>query len=721
MSAAGERTHSPGEFGRTETEFSSLLAAGQYGDAERVAREMLVAAVEFHGEGSLEVARACDRVVTAMWRDGRAADPDALQLAERSLAIKEALLGPTNPEIADSLVEMARVLEYVGRIEDAHSSLRRAVENHEAANTAETDHGIRSATELGRMLRVMGRYPESRIQLELAMEHAEARFGRTHPITVAAIHEKGLLCLDSARYREGRQLLEEVLAIRESTLPGAHPDLAATLHDLGWACRMLDDLDLAQAHLERAFEIRDETLRPDHPKIAQTLENLGLLYWYAGRGPPMEPFERAHPIIERAVADGYWEAGAWLVHEGVVIWNDRQDYLTATRYYETAVDLFDRTIGPDHPRVYWALGFLCGAYWDTGRYDDSNRCSVRRREVLEALLERGDSPKLKADALDIEAGRLEAEGRFSEARELLRDALTIREDIYGPHNNVVGWTRFHTARLLQILGEYDESRGMYEQARQSWEGAGLWQKQPYEPILMGLSWIHEDLGEYEEAGRLRRAAIECQPTLYDDVPHPGVGPRLVDYARFLMRAGNPEEALDAALKAENVIRPHLRLTIPGLSEREGLRYAATWANGLDVVLSIAAQEPDNAVIESAFYALVRARALVLDEICTRQQLAWGARDPVVVELAQQLAATRGRLADLMVRGANLEGDEQHRLTVERARRDKEDLERDLSMRSAAFQRVQQSDEVTPSGISRGRRWQTGKRCLGRLRSTSRLW
>jgi CHAT domain-containing protein/tetratricopeptide (TPR) repeat protein len=675
-----------------------LIADGRYADAAGAARQLLAAASAAHGTRSLEAARACDLLVGAMWRGGRAGSPEALEVAERAQSIKQDILGPRGLELADTLVEKARVLEYVGRLDDAYASLRLTVEIHGASETVDTVQGFRALTELGRMLRVMGRYREAADELDRAAGRAEKIFGPTHAVTATALIEKGMLFMDTARYREARRLFEEALEIRESLLPPDHPELAAILNDLAWACRSLDDLDPTQAYLERALRIRDRSLRPDHPLIAQTLEALGLLYWYAGRGPPMKAFERAHPIIERAVADGYWEAGVWLVHEGIVVWNERQDRLTATRYYETALDLFERTLGPGHPRVYWALGSVCGAYWDTGRHEESTACSERRREVLQACLARGDSPKLEADALDIEAGRFEKAEKIREARDSLRDALKIREEIYGPYNNLVGWTRFHVARTSQMLGEYDESRRMYELARQSWEGAGLWAKQPYEPILLGLSWLHEDLGEYEEARRLRRAAIESQPTLQDEVPHPGVGPRLVDYSRFLMRAGNPDEALTAALDAERVIRPHLRLTIPGLSEREGLRYAATWASGLDVALSVAASTGEPAVAGAAFEALVRARALVLDEIASRQQLAWGAGDPEVAELAEQLKTVRRRLADQLVRGPGDDDAATHMRAIDGTRTEKEAMERRLFRLSLSFRRNHSADAVDLAAI-----------------------
>ena len=681
---------SAGAFGQSPVRVAdarSLIAAGRYDDAVVAATSELDGAEILHGSNSLEVARACDLAAEAGWRNGQAGDPDVLNFARRSLAIKERSLGSHNPELASTLVQMARVLEFTGQIEKAHRALERAVEIHHSANRINGQPGIRAALELGRMLRVKGRYGASQRVLEDAIERAENRFGRTAPITIDGLREMGLLCLDSSRYREGLRLLEEVVEAKERTLPADHPDLAAALHDLGWACRLLDKLDSAQAYLERAFEIRDRSLRADHPLIAQSLENLGLLYWYAGGGPPMQPFERANPIIEKGVEDGYWEAGVWLVHEGVVVWNDRQDFMTATRYYETAIELFERTIGPEHLRVYWALGFLCGAYWDTGRTGESKECSDRRFDLLETLRKRESTPKLEADSLDTEAGRFEAAGEIARARELFRAALAIREEIYGPFNNVVGWTRFQVARTSQRLGDYDEARRMYEMAQRSWEGAGLWGDPPFEPILLGVSWIHEDLGEFGEARRLRRTALETQPTLHDEVPHPGVGPRLVDYSQFLMRAGRPEDALDAALKAERIIRPHVRLTLTGLSEREGLRYAATWANGLDVLLSVAAESGSRETVEAAFDGVVRARALVLDEIATRQNLAWGSNDPEVRRLTDQLVSVRGRLADLMVRSSQTSEIEDHQALIEQTASEKEALERRLAERSVTFRRA----------------------------------
>jgi CHAT domain-containing protein len=172
----------------------------------------------------------------------------------------------------------------------------------------------------------------------------------------------------------------------------------------------------------------------------------------------------------------------------------------------------------------------------------------------------------------------------------------------------------------------------------------------------------------------------------------------VDYSRFLVRIGDPHQAFEAALWAERIIRPHLRLTLPGLSEREGLRYAATWASGLDVALSVASHTEGTETASAVFETLVRARALVLDEIANRQQLAWGAGDPEVVELAERLMTVRGKLADLLVRGPGSETADSHRRAIDTTRGEKEAIERRLSKLSLAFRRGQTADAVDLAGI-----------------------
>jgi CHAT domain-containing protein len=159
---------------------------------------------------------------------------------------------------------------------------------------------------------------------------------------------------------------------------------------------------------------------------------------------------------------------------------------------------------------------------------------------------------------------------------------------------------------------------------------------------------------------------------------------------LLAASARPAAALDAALRAEEIGRAHLRLTARTLSEREALRYASVRTKGLDVALSLAGRDPGGmgAAGRRAWDALVRSRALVLDEMAARQRTAAGTSDPEVAELEGRLQRARERLAKLVVRGPGGAAPGEHRRAIDRARQEKEDAERALAEKSAAFRQAE---------------------------------
>jgi hypothetical protein len=109
--------------------------------------------------------------------------------------------------------------------------------------------------------------------------------------------------------------------------------------------------------------------------------------------------------------------------------------------------------------------------------------------------------------------------------------------------------------------------------------------------------------------------------------------------------------------------PHQgRVTTRGLAEREALSYASVRDSGLDMVLSLAADDPAPARAGPALDSLIRSRAVILDEMARRHRLAMITDDPEAAALAAELSAARSWLAHLTVQGAGDLEPEQYALS-----------------------------------------------------------
>ena len=173
--------------------------------------------------------------------------------------------------------------------------------------------------------------------------------------------------------------------------------------------------------------------------------------------------------------------------------------------------------------------------------------------------------------------------------------------------------------------------------------------------------------------------------------HPATAEAEAGLARVLMATGETGEAFRRALQAEAVGREHLRLSLLDLPERQALAYAASRPKGLDLALSLDLGEAARAA--ALYDAVVRSRALVLDEMATRRRTAAQTAQADAQPQWAALSAARQRLAGLVVRGPADGRSKEYFAAVEEARRAKEQAERVLAEVSATFRAQRAQEEI----------------------------
>jgi CHAT domain-containing protein len=123
-------------------------------------------------------------------------------------------------------------------------------------------------------------------------------------------------------------------------------------------------------------------------------------------------------------------------------------------------------------------------------------------------------------------------------------------------------------------------------------------------------------------------------------------------------------------------------------------YAAARPVGLDVALTLMARGENGVRGKGApvWDAVVRSRAVVLDEMALRHRRVGASEEPEVAGLIDDLVAAREQLAKLVVRGPGA-SQEEYRIEVARARDARDAAERAVAERSLGAQREQRQQRV----------------------------
>jgi CHAT domain-containing protein/Tfp pilus assembly protein PilF len=389
----------------------------------------------------------------------------------------------------------------------------------------------------------------------------------------------------------------------------------------------------------RVIAIKQQLLGAEHPQVAVSMR------LFANLLSTKADYERARPFYERAIAIyektpgadprreayAYTDFGEMLTKSG--------DFAGARSMLERALTIQERYFAPDNLNTAGALVTYAVLLREMGDYSKSRDCFQRASNIYDKRL--GPGHVMSVESLSEFGALLNRMGRAGEAKPLLETALAIAEKTYGPTHIDLAFVLNNLAAASASLGETTRARGLYERA------------------------------------------IAIATPVYG-TNHPDVARILAGYAALLLRLGENRLALDAALRTEQIGRDHLTATIRTLPERQALRYAATRATAIDVLLRIAAHDPSSR--RSVFDALVRSRALVFDEMAARHRVMAQSNDPEIAHLWESLAAARERLSRLVVQGPGTFQGNRYAAALDHARATKEKAERSLAERSASFRR-----------------------------------
>jgi tetratricopeptide (TPR) repeat protein len=315
--------------------------ASGWGRCERLMRqvEAVVALVEQLEIADPEVAALLSRAGHYSWL--RSSYDRAEALHQRSLAMREKLLGHECQEVAQSLNNLAVV--YLTQV----------------------------------------RYQEAEPHLLRALAIREKLLGSEHPETAQSLNNLANLYSHQGRYAEAQALYRRAQAIREKQLGAQHPHLAMTLSDLGYLYLQQGRLSEAEPLLQRALAIWEGTLGPDHYDTAQSILHLATVYARQSRYEEAEAhYHRALSIWEKAYGPEHRYL-SWVLNGLAVLYAAQRRHEEADPLFQRALAIASRILGPAHPEVLKSLDDYARLLRETGRDDGAEALESRARAIEE--------------------------------------------------------------------------------------------------------------------------------------------------------------------------------------------------------------------------------------------------------------------------------------------------------------------------------------------------
>jgi CHAT domain-containing protein/Tfp pilus assembly protein PilF len=445
------------------------LQEGRYRDGVPKAREAVTLREGALGPDNPEVAEALDLLGRLLERSG--GYQEGQKVLERALAIKEASAGPDSADTADTVEVLAMVLQQQGNPAAARPLYERTLRIREDILGPDAPEVSAVLTNLGWGQLDLGDLAGARVSLERALRIREKTFGPNHFRTGQTLAHLGRTYRDLGEYDLARTAFERALRIQERVLGSNHPELGYVLAQYGLFYERLDDYAKARPLLERAVAVREKALGPNHPAVALHLIQLAIVLRQSGDNAAALPMiERALTIQEQTLGPNH-PALAETLRNRARIAQSLRNYVLARNDLDRALAISEPVLGPNHPRIGLLLNNLGLLLWETRELARAQATLDRSLQILR----KGGLPEIHWRTANLLGRIYERNGKRVEAAAAYQEATIV---IRGLAANIAGQqTRGQyldsanrlavfdsLARVLLRLHEKDGSKGYELQA-----------------------------------------------------------------------------------------------------------------------------------------------------------------------------------------------------------------------------------------------------------------
>lgn len=338
-----------------------------------------------------------------------------------------------------------------------------------------------------------GDYAQAEALGKQAVAAGTAGFGAVDPNVATSWSGLGAAQLRNNNLSEAENSFRQALQIYEKRLGAEHEFTGAMLNNLGLVLERQGDFSSAELLLRRALVIREAKQGRNHPDTAVTLANLarvldrqgksgqlGTVAQAPGPGRPGQAAAGAAPAAGSAEAARLAAQAQSLAAQG--------DFGQAESLHRQALEVHEKTLGPEHPTTQATLTNLGGVMLLQGKFKEAEalyrRVLAAREKVLGAEHpETAASLTSLANALFEQAKQDDVAGQpnlpparrgggaqmreFAQASEtetLYRRALAIQEKILGAYHPSVAATLNNLAVLLAGRGRFGEAEPLHGRA-----------------------------------------------------------------------------------------------------------------------------------------------------------------------------------------------------------------------------------------------------------------
>ncbi|OLP83960.1 tRNA-dihydrouridine(16/17) synthase [NAD(P)(+)]-like [Symbiodinium microadriaticum] len=379
------------------------------------------------------------------------------------------LLGDRDVQMLQSGNSLARLLHEQGMLKEAEGLLQEVLQGRIELLGDRDPATLTSLNNLGGLYYTWGRFGEAEPHFFSALEGRRAVLGLLHPDTLQSANNLASLFQARGRLDKAEPLFRESLDGRREVLGVKHPDTLTSCSNLAVLLHAMNQLQEAEELMKDALEGRREVLGDHHRDTLTSINNLAGLMRSRGKHVDAELlYQEALTGRKKLLGDTHVDTLMTANNYGLCLLN-RGLLKEAESIFVEVLKNCRNTLGVKHSYTLTCANSLGGLLHEAERYDEAEPLF---REVLSGLRSQlGDKHPDSLTGANNLAVLLFAKDEYAKAVELFQEVLAGRRSQLGDkHPDTVQAAR-HMAAAQQAQRHLMEDQSA---PTGSWCGSSHW-------------------------------------------------------------------------------------------------------------------------------------------------------------------------------------------------------------------------------------------------------
>ncbi len=220
----------------------------------------------------------------------------------RTLHIRKQILGPTHPDVARTINNLARLYCMQGKFEQAEPLFQQALPIMELSMGLDHPDLALLLNNLANLSCMQGKYAQAEPLFLRSLHIREQAFGPNHREVAQPLNNLANLYYEQGKYEQVEPLYLKALCIWEKALGPTHPDVSHPLHGLANLYRDQRKYVDGERLYQRALDIRELSLGKQHPATAEILHDFAVFQEAQGNNQEAASmYQRALTIREQVL------------------------------------------------------------------------------------------------------------------------------------------------------------------------------------------------------------------------------------------------------------------------------------------------------------------------------------------------------------------------------------------------------------------------------------